>query len=421
MSINFLNNVDLNTNQIIRGRFQSLTADPSTNLFEGWIIYRSDLDCLKICDGATWQVVLKSVTSGGTHSAAISVSESGGAITITPNLANGSSAGLLSSAFFSDLNSSTASPTVSTLVKRDSAGRFQAVDPSADGDVATKSYVDAARAGLDVKQSVRVASTTNLTLTGAATVDGVTVVTGDRVLVKDQSTGSQNGIYLANTAGAWTRSTDADTSAEVTSGMFVFVSEGTLNSDSGWVLSTNDVITLGTTALTFVQFSGAGQITAGAGLTKTGNTIDVVGTSNRIVVNADSIDIASTYVGQNTITTVGTITTGTWNATDIAVADGGTGASTASSARTNLASTTAGFTTTTPVLARVSAQSIGDGTNTAYSLTHNFGTRDVLVQVYDSATNETVFADVTRTSTEVVTVTFASAPASNAYRVVITG
>ena len=93
--------------------------------------------------------------------------------------------------------------------------------------------------------------------------------------------------------------------------MFTFVSEGTVNADSGWVLTTNDAITLGTTGLTFAQFSGAGQITAGDGLTKSGNTINAVGTSDRITVNADSIDIASTYVGQTSITTLGTIATGT--------------------------------------------------------------------------------------------------------------
>jgi len=164
--------------------------------------------------------------------------------------------------------------------------------PSADTDAATKGYVDAARSGLDVKDSVRVATTANITLSGAQTIDGVSVVAGDRVLVKDQSTGSQNGIYVA-AAGAWSRSTDADANAEVTGGLFTFVEEGTTNSNSGWVLTTNNPITVGTTALVFAQFSGAGQITAGAGLTKTGNTIDVVGTAGRIVANADSIDLAT--------------------------------------------------------------------------------------------------------------------------------
>jgi hypothetical protein len=165
-------------------------------------------------------------------------------------------------------------------------------DPTNDQDAATKAYVDAARSGLDVKQSVRVATTANITLSGAQTIDGVSAISGDRVLVKDQSTASQNGIYVV-AAGSWSRATDADSSAEVTAGMFTFVSEGILNADSGWVLTTNDTITLGTTSLTFAQFSGAGQITAGAGLTKSGNTIDVGGTAGRIVVNADSVDLAT--------------------------------------------------------------------------------------------------------------------------------
>ena len=164
-------------------------------------------------------------------------------------------------------------------------------DPTADQDAVTKAYVDAARSGLDVKQSVRVATTGNITLGSATTtIDGITLNFLDRVLVKDQSTASQNGIYVVS-PGSWIRATDADSSAEVTAGMFTFVSEGTVNADSGWVLTTNDTITLNTTNLTFAQFSGAGQIAAGDGLTKSGNTINVVGTAGRIVANADSVDL----------------------------------------------------------------------------------------------------------------------------------
>lgn len=169
-------------------------------------------------------------------------------------------------------------------------------DPQNSQDAATKAYVDAVKQALDIKDSVRVATTANITLSGTQTIDGVTVVAGDRVLVKDQSTGSQNGIYVV-AAGAWSRSIDANISSEVTAGLFVFVEEGTANGDTGWVLITNQPITLDTTALTFTQFSGAGQVNAGAGLTKSGNTIDVVGSAGRIVVNADNVDLATVSVG----------------------------------------------------------------------------------------------------------------------------
>lgn len=221
--------------------------------------------------------------------------------------------------------------------------------PTQSSDAATKGYVDATKSGLDVKDSVRVATTANLSATAsgtgagktltnsgsqsAITIDSIVLSSGDRVLVKDQTTGANNGIYTVTTVGTasinWvlTRATDADNSptGEVTAGMFTFVEEGTTNADSGWVMTTNDAITLDTTALAFVQFSGAGQITAGDGLTKTGNTINAVGTTSRITANADSIDIASDYVGQSTITTLGTVGTGTWQGTAVAGQYGGTG------------------------------------------------------------------------------------------------
>jgi phage-related tail fiber protein len=172
-------------------------------------------------------------------------------------------------------------------------------DPTAALHAATKQYVDNAITGLDFKNSVRVATTANITLSGTQMIDGIAVVAGDRVLVKNQTTGSQNGIYVVAT-GTWSRSTDADNSgntSEVTSGLYTYVEQGTVNASSGWTLTTANPITLGTTDLVFTQFNGLGQITAGAGLTKTGNTLDVGSAStSRIVINADNIDLSTSGV-----------------------------------------------------------------------------------------------------------------------------
>ena len=201
-----------------------------------------------------------------------------------------------------------------------------AANPTQSSDLATKAYVDSLSNGLDVKASVRAATTANITLSNTQTIDGVALSVGDRVLVKNQTTGSQNGIYVV-ASSSWTRATDFDNTPdiEVSPGTFFFVEEGTTQADNGYVVSNDGPITIGTTAITFSQFSGAGQITAGAGLTKSGNTLDVVGTADRITVNTDSVDIASTYVGQTSITTLGTVGTGTWQGTVIAGEYGGTG------------------------------------------------------------------------------------------------
>lgn len=200
-------------------------------------------------------------------------------------------------------------------------------EPTSAQDAATKNYVDSVAQGLDPKQSVRAATTANIaSLSGAMTIDGIALVAGDRILVKDQTTASANGIYVV-ASGAWSRAEDANAWSEIVSA-YVFVESGTTNADNGFLCTVDPGGVIGSTAITWVQFSGAGQITAGAGLTKTGNQLDVGGTASRITVNADSIDIASDYAGQTSISTLGTINTGTWNATTISVSKGGSGATT---------------------------------------------------------------------------------------------
>lgn len=197
--------------------------------------------------------------------------------------------------------------------------------------LATTAFVmaaaDAARQGLTVKQACRAATTANITLSGTQTIDGVAVVAGDRVLVKSQSTAAENGIYICAASG-WTRATDFDADADLLDGAFTFVEEGTANADSGWVLTTNGPITVGVTSLAFVQFSGAGQITAGSGLSKDANTLSVASggiTSDMLadgtIVNSDvsaSAAIAGTKIspdfGSQNVTTTGRLLVGTSSA-----------------------------------------------------------------------------------------------------------
>ena len=150
-------------------------------------------------------------------------------------------------------------------------------DPTSDQDAATKYYVDSVAQGLDVKASVKAATTANITLSGAQTIDGVSIVAGDRVLVKNQTNQADNGIYVA-ASGAWARSADANTWAELVSA-YTFVESGSTYADTGWVCTVNQGGTLGTTPITWSQFSGAGTYVAGTGLTLAGNTFSITNTA----------------------------------------------------------------------------------------------------------------------------------------------
>jgi cytoskeletal protein CcmA (bactofilin family) len=164
-------------------------------------------------------------------------------------------------------------------------------DPTQPLHAVTKQYVDAVKQSLDIKDSVKVATSGNVTLSGGATIDGVVLNVGDRVLVKHQTDATQNGIYVVQT-GAWTRAIDFDQDTDVTSGAFVFVEQGTLGGNMGYVLVTDGAINIGVTPLSFTQFSGAGQVIAGTGIYKNGNEIGIAdtgitaGTYKSVTVNA---------------------------------------------------------------------------------------------------------------------------------------
>jgi hypothetical protein len=166
--------------------------------------------------------------------------------------------------------------TPNTLAYRDGAGRMQAVDPSASADVATKNYVDAlsaaATGGLTSKGKVMALATTDQTLSGTPTIDGVALSAGQEVLLTNQTDGTENGPWVV-AAGSWSRPTNFNSSGEAIPGSFWFVSEGTAYGNTGWWLTTNDTITLGTTELTIAQFSGPGAVQATSPLARSGNTI----------------------------------------------------------------------------------------------------------------------------------------------------
>jgi len=219
-------------------------------------------------------------------------------------------------------------------------------EPVGATDAATKNYVDTVAEGLHVHEAAHCATTDTLavlsggtvtysngtsgvgaTLTlsaGLSAIDGHTLNNGDRILVKNQTNQAHNGMYVRTSATVLTRASDFDTAAEIGGGDFTFVENGTTYGNTGWV-QTVEVLTVGTDNIIWQQFAGQGTFTAGNGLTLTGTEFNVVGTADRITANIDSIDIASTYVGQSSITTLGTIGTGVWQGTVVGPTYGGTG------------------------------------------------------------------------------------------------
>lgn len=244
-------------------------------------------------------------------------------------------------------------------------------DPTVAQDAATKNYVDNAVQGLSWKDPVRAATTVAGTLASSfangSVIDGVTLATNDRILIKNQATGSENGLYTVNASGAPTRALDMDDNTEVV-GSAVFVESGTTNAGTQWTNTNTGAVMLGTTALTFAQFGGGSTYTAGNGLTLVGSQFSAVADTG-ITVSGTGVKVDHTKVPY------------------------------------------------------IYAASFGDGTSTSFTINHALGTQDVIVQVYyNSGSYQQAEFDVQHTDTNNVTInTNGITPSSNQFRVVIFG
>ena len=294
--------------------------------------------------------------------------------------------------------------------------------PTSDTDAATKAYVDSTKEGLSVKEPVRVATTASIAiatdLQNGDVIDGVTLATGDRVLLKDQTTGSENGIYDVVASGSGTRSDDFNSSVETVPGSFVWVNEGSANGDVQYVLTTNGPITLNTTSLTWTIFTSASTLSAGNGLAKSGNEFSVDLDANPgLALSASGLKVDATIAGTGLTFSSGVINRDTIDLTaditgTLPLANGGTNATSASGAKTSL-----GFMT------RYTSTITADSTTSSFALTHSLGTRAVTVAVYTAASPYAeVEVDIERTSTSAVTIAFGTAPTTGTdYEVVIIG
>lgn len=291
-------------------------------------------------------------------------------------------------------------------------------DPTNPQDAATKLYVDNNIQGLDTKASVKAATTANIaTLAGGApnTLDGITLAAADRILVKDQTTPAQNGIYVVVTLGSgangtWSRTNDMDAWSEVP-GSYVWVEQGTTQADTGWVSTADQGGTLNTTAITWTQFSGAGQITAGSGLTKTGNTLDV-GAGAGITVNADTIQVANNgitnaMIADAAINIASADVTGT-----LPVANGGTGGANATAARLGI--NAPGYYTT-------GSHAAGTSFVIAFVVHLLRAAIGIIVQVQDKATGAIELPDISVASSGDVTITYGASVTANSKQITLIG
>lgn len=298
-------------------------------------------------------------------------------------------------------------------------------DPSSLTDAATKQYVDNGLLGLRWKAPVRVATTTNGTLATAyangQTIDGVVLITGDRILLKDQTAQTDNGIYTVNGSGAPTRSTDADSSAELLNAT-VFVVQGTTNADKAYNQTTNATggggPVIATDNIVWVQF-GAGQAySAGNGLSLASTTFSVLANGTSIDVSASGVKIADAAAGNGLAAAAGILSVNVSTGLEISgdnvrLATQGTGISGGAGSTLSI--------DTTVVPKKYTATTTAITGNSAYTVNHALAIKNVICQVYIEGTGEMVLPDVFLVDTNNLTLTFATSQSSGFYRVVVIG